>query len=181
LPTNDHFSSNWISRVLGGKSHEFVVEFLGVLPGDHGQADYGILVNPHQATGLTHATTLVQVLEDGQGFVLGPFGAIQGCAFALGEAVLAGAAGQDASVLVGAVAKAHAQVVTTTLAIVGTVEVLAAEVCEVVHGAFSQSKKVGKVAEQLTSAYKVAAYPTSLLRHDRKMLHGLNYLKTSSR
>src|SRR5215213_3513510 len=32
-PTNDHFSSNWTSRVAGGKSHEVVVEGAGVFAG----------------------------------------------------------------------------------------------------------------------------------------------------
>jgi hypothetical protein len=31
LATNNHFSSNWTSSVFGGKSHEFVMGFGGVL------------------------------------------------------------------------------------------------------------------------------------------------------
>src|SRR5580658_10777494 len=45
LPTKDHFSSNCTSRVLGGKSHEFIVDSLGVLAGDYRQANHGILVD----------------------------------------------------------------------------------------------------------------------------------------
>src|SRR6516165_2903970 len=33
LPTKDHFSSNWTSRVSGGKSHELVVQLAGVVTG----------------------------------------------------------------------------------------------------------------------------------------------------
>src|ERR1700690_2054410 len=44
LPTKDHFSSNWTSRVLGGKSHDFVVDIVGVLTSHQGQADDRILV-----------------------------------------------------------------------------------------------------------------------------------------
>jgi hypothetical protein len=137
---------------LGGKGHEFVVEFLGVLAGHHGQADHGILVDPYQAAGLTHATTLLQMLEDSQGFVLGQFAAIQGRTFAFREALLTGATGQHPTGIVGAITEAHTQVTLATLTVVRTVRVQAAEVCEVVHGTSSPSKKVEKVAEQLPSA-----------------------------
>ena len=38
LATKAHFSSNWTSRVRGGKSDHLVVEVAGVLPGDSAQA-----------------------------------------------------------------------------------------------------------------------------------------------
>jgi hypothetical protein len=92
------------------------------------------------------------MLEDGEGFVLGQFGAIQGRTFAFGETFLAGATGQDAALVVGAITEAHTQVVAAAPAVVGTVGVLAADVFQVVHGASSQSREGGKVDEQLPSA-----------------------------
>ena len=38
LPTNAHFSSNWTSRVSGGKGHQLVVGVLGVLDRPAGPA-----------------------------------------------------------------------------------------------------------------------------------------------
>jgi hypothetical protein len=46
------------------------------------------------------------MLQDRQRFVLGELAAVQGGAFTLGEALPAGAAGEDAALLVGAIAKA---------------------------------------------------------------------------
>jgi hypothetical protein len=69
LATNDHFSSNWTSRVLGGKSHEFVVELLGVLAGQQAVADDRVPVHPDQAAGLADADPLGDVLQDGHDLV----------------------------------------------------------------------------------------------------------------
>src|SRR5262249_61914293 len=49
LKTNPHFSSTWTSRVRGGKSHEFVVPFLGVGPGQRQVAGYRVLVDIDQS------------------------------------------------------------------------------------------------------------------------------------
>src|SRR5437899_7020131 len=43
LATKDHFSSNCTSRVRGGKSHDFVVDLLSVLAGDHRQTHHRVL------------------------------------------------------------------------------------------------------------------------------------------
>ena len=51
LTTNDHFSSNWTSRVLGGKRHQLVVELAGVVAGQPGVADHGVAVHLHQPRG----------------------------------------------------------------------------------------------------------------------------------
>jgi hypothetical protein len=132
LPTNDHFSSNWTSRVLGGKGHEFVVELGGVLAGQQAVADDGVGTDPGEAAGLADAAALGDVLEDGHDLVLREAGVIQGGAFALGEAGLAGAAAEQATP-VGAVAHGHGQVAVAALAVVGTVLVEATELAEVVH------------------------------------------------
>src|SRR5258708_2111931 len=71
LATNDHFSSNWTSRVLGGKSHVLVVDFLGVLAGNQSQAYHRVFVDADQATRLAHAAAFLQMLEDRERFLLG--------------------------------------------------------------------------------------------------------------
>jgi hypothetical protein len=152
LPTKDHFSSNWTSRVWGGKSHDLVVDLPGVLAGDDGQADHGVLVDADEAAGLTHATTLLEVLQDGQGFVVGELAAVQGGALAFAETVLAGAAGEDAPLLVGAITEADTQVVKAALAVVGALGVLTAEDFQVVHGVSRRQRHQKKVALPLQSA-----------------------------
>jgi len=132
LVTKDHFSSNWTSRVLGGKSHELVVEVLGLATRLQGQADDGVLVDAGQAAGLADADPLLQVGKDGEGFLLREVAVKQGRALQLAKAVLAGAAG-EVTALGRAVAKGDAEVAQTTLAILSTVRILAAEVLEVVH------------------------------------------------
>jgi hypothetical protein len=127
------------------------VEFLGVPAGDYGQADDSVFVDAHQAARLADAATLLQVLQDGEGFVLREFAMEQGRAFAFGEALLAGAAAQDTA-LVGTVAKTDAQVVAVTPAVVGAVGVLAAEGFQVVHGSSSLRRAKGKMVAQLQSA-----------------------------
>jgi hypothetical protein len=134
LATKDHFSSNWTSRVLGGKSHEVVVEVLGVLTGLQGQADDRVLVDAGEAAGLADANTFLEMSQDGDGFVIGEAAVEQGGAVAFAEAVLAGAAGQVAALLGGAIAEGDTEVALATLTIVGALRVLAAEVLEVVHG-----------------------------------------------
>ena len=99
-----------------------------MLAREDGQAYYGVLVDADQASGLTDATTLLQMLENGERFVLGKFGPVERSAFAFGETLLAGAAGKDTALLVGAIAKAHTQIVAASLAVVGAVGVEAAEV-----------------------------------------------------
>jgi hypothetical protein len=64
LPTNAHFSSNWTSRVEGGKGHEFVVELLGVVAGAQGVAADGVLIDASQPAGLADADALGEVAED---------------------------------------------------------------------------------------------------------------------
>ena len=103
------------------------MEFLGVLTGFGRQPYHRVLVDPDQAAGLADATTLLEMLQDGEGFLLGEFGVIKGGAFAFREAFLAGAAGEDAALLVGSIAEADAQVVEAALAAVLAIGVLAAE------------------------------------------------------
>ena len=123
-----------------------------MLAGEDGQADDRVVVDTDQAARLADAAALLQVPQDGEGFVLRKFAVKSGGAFALGKALLAGAAGQDAALLVGAVAEADAEIVAAALAVVLAVGVLAAEGFQVVHGSSSLRRAKEKVATQLQSA-----------------------------
>jgi hypothetical protein len=113
------------------------MEEVGMFTGLEGITDDRALIDTHQPAGLTDAAALLEVLKNGEGLVVGELGAIQGGALALGETLLAGTAGEDAS-LVRAGAKGDTEVVLAALAVVGAVGVLAAEKAEVVHGASSK-------------------------------------------
>src|SRR5215207_10952945 len=84
-PTNDHFSSNWTSLVAGGKSHEFVVESLGMGAGQADVSGDRIRVDPGQPGRLSGADPLGHMGEDGGGLVRRQPGIEQGGALALGE------------------------------------------------------------------------------------------------
>jgi len=128
------------------------VEVLGVLTGYQSQPHYRVLVHPDQAAGLTHAAAFLQMLEYRERFLVRELAAVQGGTLALGEAFLAGAAGEDAAFLVGAIAEADAEVVQPAAAVVGALGILAAEGFQVVHGGPSRSEVREKVARQLESA-----------------------------
>jgi hypothetical protein len=91
LFTKDHFSSNWTSRVLGGKRHQFVVQLPGVVAGQPAVADDRVAVHLHQPGGGAGAVALGLVLEDRRRLFLGQLGAEQGRPLAFGEPGLAGA------------------------------------------------------------------------------------------
>src|SRR4051812_49223797 len=92
LATNPHFSSTWTSRVSGGKRHEFVVEFLGMGPGDRQITCHSVLVDIDQATGGSCPTSFLDVLQNVQGLVVGQAGVFEDGPLALREGALAGAA-----------------------------------------------------------------------------------------
>jgi len=110
------------------------VELVGLLAGHHGQADDRVLVHLDQATGLSHPTTLLQMLQDGNGLVVGQLAAVQGRPFAFREALLAASTSQHAGVFFGSVAEADAEIIQAPAAVIGALGVLAAEVFQVVHG-----------------------------------------------
>src|SRR3954451_17249695 len=64
LATKDHFSSNWTSRVRGGKGDQLVVEVAGVLAGDPAVAADGAPIHPAEPAGLADAAPLGDVLQD---------------------------------------------------------------------------------------------------------------------
>ena len=62
-----------------------------MLAGDNRQSHHGVFVHSDQATGLQHATTFLQMLQDGDGLILGKFTVKQGSAFAFTETWFTGA------------------------------------------------------------------------------------------
>jgi hypothetical protein len=106
----------------------------GMLSGQSRQPDDRIAVDLDQASGLPNAAALGEVLEHGAGLLLGQVGVEQGCALALGEAVLAGVAVEQADVVGLAVAVANGEVSRVASAEEGAIGFLAAEASEVVHG-----------------------------------------------
>jgi hypothetical protein len=138
LPTKAHFSSNATAWVSGGKAHQLVVQLLGVVAGAAGVADDGVLGDACEAARLSDAAALAEVLEDADDAVIGESGVEQGGALAFGETGLAGAADEQAALLVLAVAEADTEVAFAALAVVSAVRIEAAEAVEVVvHGAGS--------------------------------------------
>ena len=131
--TYAHFSSNWISRVAGGKSHDLVVGIFGVLTGQQCQPSDGVLADAHQAGGLSGPAAVVEVLQDPQDFVVGEFGVEEGRPLELGGPGLAGVAVQEAVVVLAVVA-ADREVAGAAAAVLRTSGVPAAVEREVVRG-----------------------------------------------
>jgi hypothetical protein len=106
---------------------------VGMLSGDAGQSDDGVGIDPDQASGGADATALIQVLEDGEGLLLGEMAVEEGRALALGEAVLAGLAVEQADVVLCAVSVADREIAGVSARVEGAAGVLTAEAREVVH------------------------------------------------
>jgi hypothetical protein len=103
--TKDHFSSNWTSRVRGGKAHEFVVGVVGLLAGHADQAGNGVLVGVGEAPRLPSATALLEMFQNRGGALQTEMGTLEGGALQLGEGMEADGALDHA---VGAAAAAEA-------------------------------------------------------------------------
>jgi hypothetical protein len=135
LNTNDHFSSNWTSWVRGGKSHELVVELLGVLADPSGVADHRVGGHSDLPGRGSDPVAVGQVPDHVDGLVRGQATAEKGGPLPLGEPSLAGATVKQPDGLGLAVVAANGQVAESPLAIIGAIRVLAAEVRQVlVHG-----------------------------------------------
>jgi hypothetical protein len=106
----------------------------GVSSGQFRQADDGIAVDVEEASGLSDAAALGEMLEHGAGLLLGQVGVEKRRALALGEAILAGVAVEQPDVVLFAVAAAYGEVSGVASAVKGAIGILAAEVCEVVQG-----------------------------------------------
>jgi hypothetical protein len=132
--TKAHFSSNWTSRVRGGKPDQFVVQVAGVLAGQPAQAADRVAIHAAEPPGLADAAALGDVLQDRFGPLRGEPGVEQGRPLPLGAPGLAGAASEHPTLLLGAVAAGHGQVSGPPLAVLGAVGIQAAEARQVVHG-----------------------------------------------
>src|SRR3954470_17012418 len=110
LATNAHFSSNWTSRVFGGKSDQFVVKVAGVLPGDPAEAADRAAIDLAQSSGLSDATPLGDVVEDGLERLGREPGVEVRRPLPLGETGLAGATPEHPPLVPGAVATGHGQI-----------------------------------------------------------------------
>jgi hypothetical protein len=111
------------------------MSIVGMLSGGEGQSDHGVGLDADEATGLSDAVALGQMVENGDGRLLGESAAVQGCALAFGEASAAGMAVELAKLLVLADSAADREIVGVALAVQRTVGILATKAGEVVHGA----------------------------------------------
>src|SRR5512135_2989369 len=108
---------------------------VGMSSGGVGQADDGVGLDADEAAGLSDAVALGQVVEDGDGRLLGESAAVQRGALAFGEASAAGVAVELAILLGFAVTAADREIAGVASAVKRTVGILAAEAFEVVHRA----------------------------------------------
>jgi hypothetical protein len=102
-------------------------------------------MDPNQAACLSYPTTLLQMLPDRQGLLLGELATVQRRTLAFREAFLTGSTGQDPAFFVGAVAEANPQVIPAALTVVRAAWVLAAEGFQVVHDVSNRSQVGEKV------------------------------------
>src|SRR5271166_1598640 len=99
LATKAHFSSNWASRVFGGKSHELVVNVAGVETGHSAQTADCAPIHFAKSTGLTNATPLSDVIEHRFQLVRWKSGVKVGRPLPLGKANTANAAPEHSPLL----------------------------------------------------------------------------------
>src|SRR5215203_2540368 len=71
LATKLHFSSNWTSRVRGGKGHELVVQAFGLLAGEGDVPGDCVPGDHREAGGGADAAAFADVVEDGDGLAGG--------------------------------------------------------------------------------------------------------------
>ena len=108
---------------------------MGMPPGGAGQPDDGIRGDADEASRLSDAIVLGQVIEDGDGSFVGESAAVEGRALALGEAGAAGVAVKQPELFLLAIAAADREVAGVASAVERAIGVLAAEADQVVHGA----------------------------------------------
>src|ERR1019366_7487372 len=125
LPMKFHFSSNWTSRVSGGKSHEFVVVKLGLVAGKGEVAGDGVTRDTGEARRGADPVARADMVEDGDDLVGRQLGALEGGALAFGGCFLAGAAVDHADPLVAATPAAEINVAVVPFAVVGAGRIVA--------------------------------------------------------
>src|SRR5581483_11303942 len=105
----------------------------GVGAGQRKVARHRVLVHIDQATGGSRPTAFLDVLQDGQSFVVGQAGVFENGPFALREATLAGAAVDQANPPALAAEATKVEVFTATNADIGAVGILTAKVLDGDH------------------------------------------------
>ena len=115
------------------------MEVLGLLASEQTVANDRVFIDADQAGGLTDAAAFGQVMQDGKDLMFGQASIEQRGAFAFGEAVLAGAAVEQTSLL-WSIVSAYSQVAVAAFAEVRAVRVEATENAKVVHGGSVPSK-----------------------------------------
>jgi hypothetical protein len=134
---------------------------VGVLSGGAGQSNDGVGLDADEATGLSDAVALGQMVEDGDGRLLGESAAVQGRALALGGAGAAGVAVELAILLGLAVVAADREVAGVALTVKFAVGILAAEAREVVHGG-DEPGRPGQEEIEDGSEWRHSSYVESL-------------------
>jgi hypothetical protein len=109
------------------------VELSSVRAGLEGQTSDGVFADPDQACGLSGAAAVGEVGEDGEDLILGKSGVKERCGLAFAEAILAGAAIEEAILLACAVAHTDREIAVSASSIVGAIGVEAAKAVEVIH------------------------------------------------
>ncbi|QJW96686.1 hypothetical protein FTUN_4245 [Frigoriglobus tundricola] len=172
-PTKSHFSSNCTSRVVGGKSHELVVQRAGMLAGPSDVPGHRIGMNPGEPCGLAGPDPFGHVSQN-RGHPRGrQSGVEQWGALALGEPGLAGPAPEHPR-LVRPITGRHGQVPVVPFPMVGTMGIEATEAAQVVHdGSQSVGANANREAESLTIPPVTRA---RLRRHHRCFTPGIKNL-----
>jgi hypothetical protein len=145
-----------------------------MLSGDAGQSADGVGIDADQAPGGSDAAALVEVLEHGEGLLLGEMAVEQDCALALGEAVFAGVAVEQSDVILFAVAGADGEIAGVAPGVEDALGVLTAEAREVVH---AKGRSGQRGTDELRGCEPNVApilrcYPAQcsiILRHDPKL------------
>ena len=102
-------------------------------PGEGQVARHGVLVHLDQAAGGSRPAALAEVLQDGEGLVVGQAGLLQDGALALGEGALAGAAVDHADPPALAAPATEVEVFAASDAGIGASGILATEVFDGDH------------------------------------------------
>jgi hypothetical protein len=147
-----------------------------MLPDHAGQPPDGVGVAADRATGRADAAALVEVLEHGEGPLLGEMAVERGRALALGEAALAGPAAEQSDVVRPAVTGAGREIAGVADAAGGALGVLTAEACEVIHaGDRSGRGRFDEVrGDEPDVAHILRCSPVRcsvILSHDRKLVN----------
>jgi len=153
LATNDHFSSNWDSRVRGGNRDQLVVEVVGVIASDPAQAADRTTIDLAEPAGLTDAASLGDMLQDRVSFLRWESGVEEGCSLSLREASLTSLTAEHASGLARAIATGHREISCSAFAVFGALGIQAAEAREVVHGAAPPVRSSRMISSCVTSVF----------------------------